>query len=191
MSLENIVQTLGLPGVVIGTALEGEGVAFLSGVFAHRHIFHFEAAALSVMLGALITDNITFGLGRFGGRLKYVQKALTHQRVTRVREMIDRHQTKACLAFRFIYGLKTVAPLLLGSSSVSWARYALLDFMAVTVWAHLFVALGYFVGTAITQLFGKLKLELHTSIALVVFVVFALAVWFLFGHKLKRRSPAE
>lgn len=191
MSLESIVQTLGLPGVVIGTALEGEGVAFLSGVFAHRHIFHFEAAALSVMLGALITDNITFGLGRFGGRLKLVQKAMANQRVSRVREMIDRHQTKACLAFRFIYGLKTVAPLLLGSSSVSWARYALLDFMAVTVWAHLFVALGYFVGTAITQLFGKLKLELHTSIALLVFVGFAVVVWFLFGRKFRRRSPAE
>ena len=67
MSLEHLVQTLGLPGVVIGAALEGEGVAFLSGVFAHRHIFHFEAAALAVALGAVITDNVTFAIGRYGG----------------------------------------------------------------------------------------------------------------------------
>ncbi|MGR3804281.1 DedA family protein [Marinibacterium profundimaris] len=178
MSLEHLVQTLGLPGVVIGAALEGEGVAFLSGVFAHRHIFHFEAAALAVALGAVITDNVTFAIGRYGGRSGYAQKLLSHRRVARLREMLDRHQTKVILGFRFVYGLKTVGPILIGSSPVSWARFALLDALAVLVWAHLWVAMGYGVGTAIEALFGRMKLESHAAVALVVFLVLAGAGWY-------------
>ena len=186
MSLEQIVQTLGLPGVVIGTALEGEGVAFLSGIFAHRHLFHFEAAALAAACGAILTDNVTFALGRFGGRTGWVQKVLAHPRVAPVRDRVHRHQTKAILGFRFVYGLKTIAPLLIGATPVSWARYAALDALAVLVWAHLFVGLGFFVGTAIEQLFGRLKLELHVALAVLAFVAVAGRIWWILR---RRRGP--
>ncbi|QEW21431.1 Inner membrane protein YohD [Marinibacterium anthonyi] len=191
ISLDQIVQTLGLPGVVIGTAIEGEGVAFLSGVFAHRHLFHFEAAALAATLGAIITDNVTFALGRFGGRWGYVQKLLAHHKVAPVRDMVHRHQTKAILGFRFIYGLKTIAPLLIAATPVPWLRYSALDAIAVFVWAHLFVGLGFFVGTAIEQLFGKLRLELHAGLALLIFAVVAGVLWLVLGRRTRARNRAE
>ncbi|MEM8729756.1 MAG: DedA family protein [Pseudomonadota bacterium] len=187
MNLDNIVDTLGLPGVVLGTALEGEGVAFLAGVFVHRGVFDYEAAAFAAALGAIITDNVVFGVGRFAGKSRYAQRFLTHHRVVGLRKMMDQHQTKVVLGFRFLYGLKTVAPLMLGSSTIPWWRYALLDAVAVTVWAHLFVGIGYGVGKAIEQYFGKLKPEIHAAIALLIFVVVAAGFWYV----VKKRREAK
>lgn len=185
MSLDQIVQTLGLPGVVLGTALEGEGVAFLAGIFAHRGLFHFEAAALAAACGAVITDNVMFAIGRFAGQTRLARKILDHQRVSGLRDMVQRHQTKAILGFRFVYGLKTVAPVLIANSPVSWARFAALDAMAVLVWAHLFVGIGFVVGTAIEQLFGEMKLELHVAIAAGLFLAVAGGTWLILR---KRRA---
>lgn len=178
MSLDQIVQTLGLPGVVIGSVLEGEGVAFLSGVFAHRHIFPFEAAALAVFLGAVIVDNAMFAVGRYGGQSGRAQRILSHHRVTRLRDLLDRQQTKVVLGFRFVYGMKTIGPILIGTSRIGWARFALLDAAAALAWAHLWVAIGYGVGTTIQALFGRMKLEIHAAIALAVFLVLAGAGWY-------------
>ena len=168
MSFEAIVESAGLPGVVLGTLIEGEAMAFLAGVLAHRHFFPFELAALAATLGAIIADNLVFALGRFGGQSRLAQKALAHGPVQRFTRALERHGVLAILGFRFVYGLKTAGAVLIGTTSIRWPRFAVLDALACLVWAHLFVALGFAASGAIHRLWGELELHKHLGIALAV-----------------------
>ncbi|WP_179300218.1 DedA family protein [Pseudothioclava arenosa] len=107
---------------MLGTLIEGEAMAFLAGVLAHRHFFPFELAVLAATLGAIIADNLVFVLGRFGGQSRLAQKALAHGPVQRLARALERHGVLAILGFRFVYGLKTTGAVLIGTTSRSDGR---------------------------------------------------------------------
>jgi len=190
MTLESIIQDLGLPGITLGVVLEGEGVSFLGGVLAHRGLFAFEAVAIAATLGALIVDQMLFFAGRYAGRIGPVHRALGHPAAQVLNEKLDQHQSKVILGFRFIYGMKTVGALLIGSSPVSWQRFAILDLVAVVVWAHVWVAMGYGAGQAIEAMFGKLHLNWHIVIAVGVFLLVALGLWYARRREIGKESGA-
>ena len=51
--------------------------------------------------------------------------------------------------------MRTVSPLLIGTSGFSPARFALLNVVAALLWSSLFVGLGYMFGLGIEQLLNR------------------------------------
>lgn len=184
MSLESVIQTLGLPGLTLGAVLEGETVAFLGGVLAHRHVYPFEAAVMAISLGAVIVDNLIFLIGRRARDNAFVERNLNRDAAQRFKAFFLRNQVLAVLVFRFLYGLKTAGAIAIGTTGISWARFAILDLIAVLLWSHVVVGLGYAASTAITAAFGDLKLHWHLAVALAIFLaVGAVYWWFARGRK--------
>jgi membrane protein DedA with SNARE-associated domain len=153
MQLEALVSTLGLPGLVIGSALEGEAVTFLGGAMAHRGLFPFEAAALAAATGAVLSDQTVFWAGRLFGRRAWVQQQLARGAVGRLRMRLEGSPDLFILGFRFIYGAK------------------------VLVWAHLWTAIGYGAGLAIERVFGRLPFHLHASMLVALVLAGSLAAF--------------
>lgn len=154
---------------MLGAILEGETVAFLGGVLAHKHVYAFESAALAISLGAAIVDNALFLIGRGARDNAYVQKNLTRPAAQRFVRLLDRNNLLAILGFRFIYGMKTVGALTMGTTSIGWTRFFVTDLVAVLLWSHVIVGLGYLAGSAVTALFGDLRLHWHLAVSLGVF----------------------
>lgn len=177
MSLETLVQTLGLPGIAVGTVAEGDAVAFLGGVLAHRGLFPFVGVVLAAALGAALIDNVMFLVGRKAGNRAFVQKQLARGPVSALRARIERHPVTTILGFRFIYGMKTVGAILIGMTPISWLRFALLDVVATLLWATGFCALGFGVGGTIRSVFGHMELHLHLGLAAAIFLTGALVIW--------------
>lgn len=173
MALEQLLASWGLPALLLGSIAEGDGVAFLGGVLAHRQIFPFEAAALTVAAGAVAIDQTMFHLGRYGAGLGFVRRLLARPAARGLLGRIGRRPVAACLAFRFIYGLKTLGALTIGAAGVSVLSFTTLDLVACLVWAHLLTALGFGAGRLIEVAFGHLPLHHHLLIALAVLVALA------------------
>ncbi len=127
MTLENVLSDWGLPGLFLGAMAEGEGVAIFGGVLAHRHIVSFEGAALVVAAGAFAIDQLIFRLGRHAGRFVTVRRALSRSEAQRLLARIVARPVLFCLGFRFVYGMKTLGALAIGSAGVPALRFALLD----------------------------------------------------------------
>ncbi len=187
MSLDAVVQAAGLPGFVLGGFVEGDAVVFLGGILAHKGIFRFEQVVLAVSLGAVLVDNLLFLLGRYAGRWPLVQRLLDHRAVQGVHGQLRRRPVLAIVGFRFLYGLKTAAAVLIGTTPVPWLRFAVLDLIGVLAWAHVVAGLGYGAGTAIEAAFGALQLQRHLALALVVCVVGLTAAWVLVRRKERAR----
>ena len=59
------------------------------------------------------------------------------------------------VGIRFLYGLRTVGPAVIGSSAVSWPRFLLLNALGAVVWSACWVGAGYVLGEAAQRLLGR------------------------------------
>jgi membrane protein DedA with SNARE-associated domain len=166
--LESLLTDYGYPILVIGTFLEGETVMLLGGVFAHLGYLSLEGVIACGFCGTLLGDQLFFFLGRRHGKGILARHPTWQPGADRVFRKLEQHQNLLILGFRFLYGLRTVTPLAIGMSGVSYLRFTLLNMSGAALWAIGTGLAGYFFGQAIGALVGDIKhyeLELTTAIA--------------------------
>lgn len=185
--IENLIVTYGLVAVLLGSALEGETVAFLGGISAHRHLLSYGSTALAASVGSFLADQAFFVAGRNAKRFPRIQRLADSELGRRVSQMLERHPTGFILAFRFIYGMRTISPIAIGLSHVATMTFVLLNAVAALVWGFGITGIGYLFGSAVEAMLGRLALHEHLAIGLVVAVI-AVTMLFIFGPGGKRRS---
>ncbi|MBK0327326.1 VTT domain-containing protein [Rhodobacteraceae bacterium F11138] len=190
MSLETLIQEFGLPGIVAGTVAEGGTVAFMGGVVAHRGLLPLGWVVLAAALGAALVDNLMFLIGRHAGQRAFVQRQLRRGPVQALRDRLERYPVPAIIGFRFVYGMKSIGAILIGTTRTGWLRFAVLDAVGVLAWALTMVGLGYGAGTAIAAVFGRLKLHWHLAIAVAVFLV-AVAVLGMIVYRRRKQAGEQ
>jgi len=173
-----LVAQYGYPAALVGAVFEGETVLVLAGLFAHRGILDLPLLIALGALGGAAGDIVYFTLGRrYGGALlerfpKFAPAA------ARVHALIERYPDLVVFGIRFLYGLRTVGPAVIGASAVSWPRFLLLNALGALVWSACWVGCGYVLGEAAHRLLGKvMHIEREFFIvAAVVAVVVTLAM---------------
>jgi len=187
-SLEHLISQYGVLAVFLGAAFEGETAVFLGGVFAHRHFMSWWEAATAAAIGSFAADQAWFFAGRYANRLALVQRFLKTDAAQKVSQLLEAHPTGFILAFRFIYGMRTVSPIAIGLSSVPALRFVILNFIAAVVWAVLITSIGYLFGNAVELLFGRLRLHLHMLIAIAAIAVILAALAYLIRRQIRGGS---
>jgi membrane protein DedA with SNARE-associated domain len=143
-----LLNEFGYAATFAGVMLEGESFLVLSGVAASRGILVLPWLIAIGAVGAFVTDNLFFVMGRrFGPGLQARFPWLAHS-AGRAKSMVDRSPVMAVIGMRFFYGLRTVGPAIVGASGMKWGPYALLDGLAATVWSALWVSVGRVLGEA-------------------------------------------
>ena len=157
MSLESMIATYGYGAVLVGTFLEGETVVLLGGFAAHRGYLDLPWVIAVAFAGSLLGDQLYFYLGRRHSARILRRFAAWGDRIQRVDELMRRFHTPLILAFRFLYGLRIVAPFAMGMSSIPAQRFVLLNVIGAMAWAFLVGMGGYLFGNALEMLVGDLK----------------------------------
>lgn len=165
--LERLIGEYGVLAVFLGAAVEGETAAFLGGVFAHRQLIPYWQVALAACLGSFAADQFFFLSGRYATKWSYVQKLLGSEPIGRVTRFLEAYPTSFILAFRFIYGIRTISPVAIGVSRISTLRFVTLNAIAALIWGLLMTGIGFLAGQAVEAVLGRLELHLHLLIALV------------------------
>jgi membrane protein DedA with SNARE-associated domain len=190
LSLETLISEYGVPAVFLGAAFEGETAVFLGGVFAHRHFMTWWEAATAATLGSFAADQAWFFAGRYANRLAFVQRFLKTDAASKVSRLLEAHPTGFILSFRFIYGMRTVSPVLIGLSSVPALRFVVLNFIAALVWGVLITTIGYLFGNAVEALFGRLRLHMHLLLILAP-ILAAVLIAVLVSRRLMHRRLSK
>jgi len=188
MELQSIIENYGYAAILIGTFLEGETVLVLAGLAAHQGYLVLTWVILAAFLGSLCGDQLFFYLGRKHSQAVLSRRPGWNQKAEKVHKMMNRFQTPVILSFRFLYGLRTVAPFVIGMSSVPVKKFILLNAAGALVWASAIASGGYFFGRALEVLIGKLKsyeMYIMGSVAMV-----GLSIW-VFHFYRRRRQRAQ
>lgn len=140
--MTEFIAEYGYLAIALGTFLEGEVTIVLGILAAQSKLLSPPGVFFAAMAGTIAADQFFFHLGRRRGyrllaRHRHMRRAAAHVRV-----ISRRYQTGLILGFRFLYGLRTVTPLVLGMSRISPVRFAVLDVIGTALWAGAVALLG-------------------------------------------------
>ena len=185
MDIEGLVRSYGYAAVFCGTLLEGETVVVIAGFLSHRGYLHPPLVALAAFTGSLVADQFFFFLGRRQGRGFLLRRTRWQDGAARAEALLERYGTWIMVGFRFVYGIRTITPFVIGMSRVSAARFAVLNAVGAAAWATAFTAGGYFFGRALEAILGDLRR--HEAWILGALAAVGVVLWWLRAH---RRGPA-
>ncbi len=151
-----LIEQYGYLATFVGTLLEGESLLILSGLAAHRGYLSFPVVVAVGALGGALGDIGFFLLGRHhGGRLveRFPRFAPA---VGRVHRMVERHPVATILAVRFMYGLRTAGPAIIGTTRVPWLTFCVLNALGAFAWSACWAGAGWVLGKAAEHLLGDL-----------------------------------
>lgn len=151
MTFEEAVARWGYLAVLVWTFFGGEAVLLLAGLAAHRGWIRLDGAIAAAFAGSLIGDQILFHAGRRWGRRLLEGRPIWRSRVDRVHALLGRRRDLFVVGFRFLYGLRTVSPLVIGTGAITSRRFLLLNALGAALWAVAFGLAGYLFGQGIAS----------------------------------------
>jgi membrane protein DedA with SNARE-associated domain len=154
---------LAITGLVLiedfGVPVPGETVLILGAVYAGTRQLSILLVALLGFLGAVISDNIGFAIGHFGGRSlverygRYI--LLTAERLDKATAFFEQHGGKVITVARFIEGLRQANGIIAGTTGMHWARFLAFNALGAALWVGTWTAIGYLSGSHITTIYNQ------------------------------------
>ena len=176
-----LIEKYGYVATFAGTLIEGESLLILSGLAAHRGWLALPVVIAVGAAGGALGDLCFFLLGRYYGVKLLVRYPQYAAAADRVRGMIERFPAATIIGVRFMYGLRTVGPVVIGTTRVSLPLFVVLNVLGALLWSACWAAAGYFVGKAAEQLLGDLaRIEREVfggAIIVIVIAIVSLRIW--------------
>ena len=157
MAIEALITKYGLTALFLGSGLEGEIVVVTGGILAHRGLVPLWGAMLVSAAGSCLADQIWFFIGRYFRHYAWVQRLMHRTAFARAKAFLERHPTAFIFGFRFVYGLRTISPVAIGTTTVETRKFVPLNILAAMIWGPLFTLLGYAFGKAVDPLLHRLQ----------------------------------
>ena len=186
MGLDGWLQSIGYLAVALfvgveslGVPLPGETMLITAAVFAATtHQLSIVGVILAAIAGAVVGDNIGFGIGWFGGYPllrrfgKYIR--LDEAKLKVGRYIFKRQGAKVVFFGRFVSVLRTYAAFLAGTNRMHWSRFLIANATGAVVWATLYGVGAYKASSVIAKLSTPVAIGLG---ALAVVVIIAAGVF--------------
>lgn len=183
MTLEHLIDAYGYIVILIGTFLEGETVLVLGGIAAKLGYLKLSWVLLCAFAGTFAGDQLFFFLGRYRGQAFLERRPAWQGRAKKVHRIMERHRIPIILGFRFLYGLRTVTPFVIGMSRVPVTEFLVLNIIGAALWASVIGILGYAFGHALELVLGDIR---HYEMEILVVVLLAgMLIWIM--HMAQRR----
>jgi membrane-associated protein len=184
--------------IIFGAALDnfglpasGDIVLFAGGLFANGGQLALPLVMLSGFVGASISDNSVYWIGRVGGRpmiyrilkMRFLHFLINEKSLERAECYFETHGGKTVFVGRFGPGLRSMTPLFAGVSRMKYYRFLPYNLSAAVVWAIAYSLVGYVFGQYWDELLAVAK---SLGYGVVFLVALALLAYFL-----RRRWPGN
>jgi membrane protein DedA with SNARE-associated domain len=187
MNLEAFVTHFGYPALVIGLMFEGETMLVLGAFMAHRGYLNLPLVILIGGLVAFASDQFFFWMGRTKGSRFLENRPAWQPHVEKAKSLLGWNTTLLFLSIRFMYGLRTVLPFVIGMSKFNAKKFVLLDFIAAFLWALTFGLAGKLIGHVMEAIFEDIK-EHELVIAIGIIVV---GIGFWLYRRYRQQQPTD
>lgn len=148
LALETVIARFGLAAIFVGAGLEGEAVAVTGGVLAQNGLLPVWGVVLAAAIGACVADQLWFRLARHYDQAKWIKRVEDRPAFKRAIRVLEHHLILFTLGFRFVYGMRTVAPIAISASHIRSRTFVLLNVTSAAVWGVVMVWAGYLFGRA-------------------------------------------
>lgn len=165
-------------GLAVGFFLPGDSLLVVTGLMAKTlpdklNIFLVIIAFLS---GSIIGDSTGYWTGRIMGKSLFKREdsfIFKPSRVEKANKFFEKYGAKTIILARFIPIVRTFAPLVIGASGLSYAKFLTFSIFGGILWIFSMVLAGYFLGGVVEQALG-IKLQNHIEKVVIVVVILSI-----------------
>ncbi len=169
----------------VWSILEGETGLVMAGVLSHTGDLNLGISIIVAGLGAFTGDQIYFYIGRYNK--KYIMNFFrSHRRKFALANiLLNKYGWMVIFIQRYLYGLRTVLPMFLGTTRYSGKKFAIINLLAAMVWAGITISLAYIFGEEILNILQLAKE--YWYIALPFGVIISGTIWYYFHKATKKK----
>ncbi len=130
----------------LGSLVEGESVVLTAGYLAHKQFLYLPYVIGIAFVATVIADQALYFVGRIYGPTIFTKRPHWKEKVQKAFDLLHKYNTGFIFSFRFIYGIRVISPIIIGTSGISAKRFAILNILAAAVWAVVSCVGGYLIG---------------------------------------------
>jgi|SRR5687768_2538532 membrane protein DedA with SNARE-associated domain len=189
MTPEVLLEKFGYLAVFVGTFLEGEGILVAAGFFAQRGYLDVFLVTIVAFLGAFFGHLFWFWLGRAHGVRLLDRFPKLKKHFGKGIRLFERYGASAIIISQWLYGIRITAAVIVGFSKISVAKFLFYEGISCLLWAIVITAAGYYFGSAIEAVLGRV--EHVEKYGLLLIVVIGIGVWLYHRNKEKAEEEVE
>lgn len=165
LSPENLIQTLGLVGVVLiifaesglffGFFFPGDSLLFTAGVFASQGYLPLAPTLVLSFLAAVSGDAVGYLFGKKVGQKFFDREEsffFKKSYIKKTEEFYAKHGRQTIVLARFVPIVRTFAPILAGMGGMAYRVFFKYNVVGALIWAVGMIILGLFFGTIIPNI---------------------------------------
>jgi membrane-associated protein len=164
--------------VFVGLVVPGDTVVLIASTGV-TDLGDFFFLLIAVLIGSLIGETIGFAIGRFFGpklRKSWLGKKVGEENWIAADKLVAKRGGWAVFISRFLPVLHSVVPAVAGMTKMSYRVFIAWTFAACTIWASLYVGVGFAARTSYEQLEGNLQLASFVGIGILVLFLLLIAL---------------
>lgn len=177
---------------VIGGITPGETIVMAAAFLSTPSYgsLHWPFVWLASVTGTIIGSNISYFLGRKGGRdalLRYGHRFhISEKRIGTAEEYFARYGSKTVLIARFTAGFKNFTPMIAGVSRMKLPWFELYTVIGAMLYTSAMVLIGYFLGENFDRAMSVVAGVGYVGMA--IFALFVLSLFIAYQRRRMRKS---
>lgn len=196
LNVDHIIQSGGIlivslvifaeSGLLVGFFLPGDTLLFGAGLAASQGTLSLPFLIVSVLLAAVIGDNVGYSIGRRMGHRIFTKKdgiIFRREYIEQAEKFYEKHGGKTIIIARFTPIVRTFAPVVAGASKMQRRKFFTFNIIGGILWGAGMPLLGYFVGNRIPGL--------DKYIEVVILGVVGLSILLAAAHILKDKTTRQ
>ena len=173
-----LLKDYGYVILFIWSFFEGELGLITAGTMIYAGTMSFGPAILTAALGGATGDLFYFAFGNYHSEnvFSYIKEKGLERKMAQVKLLLRKYGIGLIFLQRYLYGLRTVIPMVIGASSYSFKKFFIINLISAFVWATTTIVISYFFGKEILELIKIIEpykyYILGTIVAFVFYKVF-------------------
>jgi membrane protein DedA with SNARE-associated domain len=144
-------------GIFLGLFFEGEMILISAIIAAHHGYLILWLVALLGVVGTYSADCFYFFLGRKRGYVWINKNRKIKRKADIIENKIEKYPVIIFLSYRFLYGFRSITPLVIGASNIKTRTFLMYSALSTTIWASVYCTVGYLFGAVIKSELGHIE----------------------------------
>jgi membrane protein DedA with SNARE-associated domain len=171
-----------------GILLEGESFLLAASISAHSGYMNIYIIIILTVVCTQTSDWFWFITGRRGGHTLLQKRPKFQKRLGFIYNLIDKYPYQVLFLFRFVYGFRSVMPLILGTSNVKTKHFFVLGLSSTIIWSTMYAELGYYFGSVVQTHWQIVKKYQYLIIILLILILISFIIITLNKWRIKSLS---
>jgi len=172
-------------GIFFGIFLEGEMIMISSIIAAHQGYLNLWLVVAIGITTTYFADCFYFFLGRKQGKDWLSKNQKFKDKAAIVDRRITQYPILIFLTYRFLYGFRTITPLVIGMSNTKTITFLFFSGISTLIWAAAYCTLGYMFGELIKSELSHIE---HIEKYIIGFIALSGIVLIVINHLRKQNN---